>query len=249
MNHNQTNQNVIKLISWNANGIKNKIDELQALVDEKGIDVIFIQESRLNKQNPPKLKHFEIINKPKTIAGGLLIYINKRLQFSELKTNTVNSETIAIFMGGLCLINYYHSPSNQLDINELNDLLNLKSNVIAIGDFNCKHINWNNSTNNGDGMILERFLSNSPFIMYFPSNNHTHIPNNGHQQSTIDLAVTNSACVKKITCEIQLNSDHYPVFYEIQTSKTLKLNLPSDIKITDWTVFRQELEKNIIITP
>lgn len=55
MNHNQTNQNVIKLISWNANGIKNKIDELQALVDEKGIDVIFIQESRLNKQNPQNL--------------------------------------------------------------------------------------------------------------------------------------------------------------------------------------------------
>lgn len=200
--------NSLNLISWNANGIQNKIEELQALIITVKVDVIFIKESRLNNRKPPKLKNFSCINKPKTANGGLITYKSNCLHYYECASNITNSESIAITIGGLCLINFYTSPSFLINTNELNALLHLKQKTAVIGDFNSKHTNWNNP----NGTALQNFLSGSPFILYNPNNNFTHYPNNGNQQSTVDLAITKNVIITKIKSEILLNSNHYPLF-------------------------------------
>lgn len=136
---NTVNKFILKIASWNANGICNKIGELQAFVDAQEIDVIFIQETRISNKTPPKLKNFNPINKPKTTNGGLLIYIHKRLQFHEISTNTIDTESAAIVVSGMCLVNFYSSPNKLINTQELDSLLNLKNQTVIFGDFNSKH--------------------------------------------------------------------------------------------------------------
>lgn len=44
----------LNILTWNSCGLRNKINELEELATEENIDIILIQETKLNNINPPK---------------------------------------------------------------------------------------------------------------------------------------------------------------------------------------------------
>ncbi|KAK9880335.1 hypothetical protein WA026_010220 [Henosepilachna vigintioctopunctata] len=61
------------------NGLGNKTNELEHLTQTTDIDIILIQETKLNKTNPPKIRSYTPINKPNGKAHGLVTYYKKTL--------------------------------------------------------------------------------------------------------------------------------------------------------------------------
>lgn len=244
--NNHANQNTIKIISWNANGLRNKFNELHALVSQTDPDIVIIQETKLNKKLPTKIPHYEHINQPLSQRGGLLTYVKTQLNATHTPTNTLLAETQAITIHNLTIVNYYNPPRLQPDQHELNNLFQLSNKTAIIGDFNATHTNWNNTRNNGGGVKLSSYVDNTNTQLSYPANDHTHHPYNiQHNSSTIDLMLSRNVRINNISALGKLSSDHTPLLIEIG-SLQLPIFPPRPARTTDWKQFGLDA-KNITL--
>lgn len=72
----------IKILNWNARGIKNKKEELSANINE--YDIIIVTETKCSTKENLKFKGFKVIEKkyPKKVnsAGGIAIIVRQDLR-------------------------------------------------------------------------------------------------------------------------------------------------------------------------
>lgn len=202
---------LLNILSWNACSIASKYNELEILANEQEIDIIMIQESRINNKNLPKLQNYTLINKPNGQYLGLITYVKRNLTFSEIDTNTVDSESQIIVINNIAIINYYNIHNSPINTIEIESLLNSHNKSIIIGDFNAQNIAWNNYSTDRNGRILLNYINNSQYLLHHPTNNFTHFPDNNNRPSTIDLAITKNVFINSIICEEDLNSVHLPI--------------------------------------
>ena len=86
-------KNFLKVLQLNANGICNKADEIQLLIKNTHVDVITIQETKLNQsQKIPSLPHFTPTRTDHTHKqeGGLLTYNKNNISISQLNTSNTS---------------------------------------------------------------------------------------------------------------------------------------------------------------
>lgn len=95
--------NELKIISWNCNGIENKIPELTAFVKQNKIDIILLGETRLNPKTKISIPNYHIYrtDRPKTptspSSGGTAILIRKNITHQHITLpTTVESTTIQL---------------------------------------------------------------------------------------------------------------------------------------------------------
>jgi Endonuclease-reverse transcriptase len=153
------------------------------------------------------------------IGGGLIFYVkdcydaepvtdesNDFNQYSMLSLNTKS--------GKVNLLLIYRPPSSNADnLAKLCELLsNVKSNTIAVGDFNLPGINWATGTADGQGRRLLDVLEAGSMtqLVDFP----THRKGN-----VLDLVITN--CNEKIKSVRDIGclstSDHCMIMIDIET--------------------------------
>ena len=72
--------NVLQL---NANGIGNKLTELEVVLERNKIKVAVIQESTLSPKSKKFIKHPELHHSAYGQGGGLLIFIHRSITFSK----------------------------------------------------------------------------------------------------------------------------------------------------------------------
>lgn len=239
----------LNIITWNANGISNKINELEIFTYENKVDIICIQESRLGTRKPPKLRNFYYCNKPKPINhGGLLIYYRRDLNPSEIDTSTESIESQAIRLEDFIIVNIYNSHESALNPNDLTTLMSLGHKVIILGDFNSKNRQWNCYSNDRDGNILQKFLRKTNYILHFPQNSHTHFPYNNTTPSTIDLLISKNIAVEQPLAINELDSDHLPVFSIIPKS-TFKsaISGQKSTYLTNWKSFQEKVSNSLLL--
>lgn len=183
-------QRSLNILSCNANGLINKHNELEVLAQQENIDVILVQETKLNNRNPPKLGGYIAISKPNHTHHGLAMYIKSELQFHELSINTTDCENQIIIINNTAIINFYKFNDKNINYAELDSLINIKNKVIIAGDFNARHSNWNNYQCNSDGNKLQTYINQSNIDIHYPQNSFTHYPYNiNNRPSTIDLVL------------------------------------------------------------
>lgn len=245
MTNTNVNSKEIKILTWNCQGIKYKTNELEILVNELDIDIVMIQETKINKQNPPSINNYQSINKSNGNHHGLLTYIKRGINFTEIDKNFNECENQIFIIDNYAIINFYISPNSKLETETLKTLLDTKNKVIIVGDFNARHTEWKNYTNNANGKILKNFISNSHGLLYHPQNNFTHFPDNNNRPSTIDLAIAKNITISEIETKGDLNSDHLPVLI----TTNLKNAMPNTkiVTITNWDKFRTDINNITII--
>ena len=83
-------KNFLKVLQFNANGIRNKTDEIQLFIKNTQADVIIIQEAKPNHShkttNVPQFTSIRTYRTHKQ-GGGLLTYIKNNISFSQLNTS------------------------------------------------------------------------------------------------------------------------------------------------------------------
>jgi len=67
----------------------------------------------------------------------------------------------------------YVPPKAQFSFNSLNTILTKHAPIIIGGDYNAKHINWNNFNNNARGVKLFKYINKSD-ISLIHSNTYTY---------------------------------------------------------------------------
>ncbi|KAL4096392.1 hypothetical protein QTP88_021354 [Uroleucon formosanum] len=253
--------NELKIISWNCNGIENKIPELTAFIKQNKTDIILLGETRLNPKKSISIPNYHIYrtDRPKAptapASGGTAILIRKKKihQLISLPT-TMESTTIQLKIKNKItqITAVYKSPSANLHHNDLNILTNHNGPFIIAEDLNSKHPSWNSlSTNTAGRKLLHHSEANNYTIIapdsptYYP-----YIPT--HRPDVLDIILLDLPSIQyTVINHNDLSSDHNPIQLNLNASP-ISINPPKTLKKTNWTKFKTELSQikiNRVKTP
>ena len=209
----RTLESIIKLLYTNAQSIKNKVNLLKAHITESRPHLIAITESWTHEGIEDvqlKLEGYEIVNRcdrtdtTEGRGGGVLLY-SSLPNVSSTVTQSEFHQHVAVTISSknepdLHLHLIYRSPnSSELNNSYLLEYVSkLPENVVLVGDFNCREIDWCTlSVDAPDNSFSQRFLeSTQDKFLYqhvdFPTNL-TPQKDGSITETCIDLLFTDNA--------------------------------------------------------
>lgn len=250
---------IIKLINWNANGIRNKLLELEELLNRAHVDVCFVTETKLStKLERIYIKNFNCYRADREAAntgGGVAILINKRLGSVTIPYTIDNKkitsiETVAVKINDIMFIAAYKNPQTESIMDDLKFLYNSHDKIIMAGDINAKHTAWGNSCHNKTGKILikNKILNKFKFDI-INTDEPTYYSPITMSGSNLDLFFTKNMTINKPITVNELSSDHLPVMAKIihrSNNNNNDKNIFNYSK-TDWDQYKKELNLNWVI--
>lgn len=254
------NYNHIKLnfLSWNADGLRCKIDELLDLaVSDLLVDIIAICETRLSPQSKLVTPGFTCYRQDKHHSGrgqGVAILIRENLmhcQISIPKTRHMEAVAIKLSISGTdhIVISIYQSPNLPLLHSDLDMLLALGKHVLILGDFNANHEHWHLYSNTRGRSLFQHMLSNDYVIhaSETPSQlNYRANLNPSNPDLILSKNVTDVSAIKAIP---GLCSNHLPLHFTIG-GKVQRKTIPQSYRYKDanWKGYRTEIDDKLHIS-
>ena len=241
----------IKVLSWNANSIRNKIPELSLFLSKNPHDIILISETWLCPSDTFDLPDFNChrVDRP---HGGVAILLKTHLSYTSLKSVALpNAEAISVKIlnsdDDFRIHSLYISPSATRSQAKafFTSILSTNEPAIFAGDFNAKHNDWNNVTNCRKGCDLSSLCAARRLAIHVP-NSPTNYPHRG-KPSTIDFVVSNR--VEGISDPRTLNtlsSDHLPISFSVPSNTRIpNISLSFNYRQANWKKFRSLVDANI----
>lgn len=250
-------RNNLRIATWNANGIKNKTDELEIFLNEEDIDVCLLSETHLTNSTDIKVKGYNLykanhpLNQPK---GGSAVIAKQSitqnegicLQQEEIQLSTVDIKTnnLKLTIGAV-----YCPPRYNLKQIHYEYLLNQSGDRFIIGgDYNAKHTDWGSRQTSTKGKELREALRNLG-CNYHSTGNATYWPSDTNKiPDLLDFFITKKVSPNFIHLEdsYDLSSDHSAVILNLSEKVIKKQSRPSLVNnSTDWNRFSFELENLI----
>ena len=249
---NKTTTNKLKIAHWNANGLRNKIEQLKNFIYEHNIDIMLINETKFTSRNNCNIQGYKTLRADristgtKNPGGGIAIFVKNGIPSSEItyNKNSNDFQVIGVKIKKLTVYSVY-VKNNSLDTSVLDDLFKSNIKVIVAGDFNARHQIWNCNKSNVNGTSLKNYIKNRDYSLLYPDQ-HTFYPSNHRNKpSTLDLALIKNTSNVKIEVVNDLDSDHLPIIIDLNAK--IKLNKPKtfyNYAKADWKKFRNYLTEN-----
>ncbi|KAJ8967934.1 hypothetical protein NQ317_000813 [Molorchus minor] len=240
----------IRILSWNADGIRSKKNELLEIADRLDPDVIAIQETKMDSRHEFRMRGYKVYRQDRNIrGGGVAVLVKSNITHHQTRAGGLgNLEAIGVEIQlprrePLHILSCYQPPNSPLLGEDLGDLFPDALQVIAIGDFNAKSPQWNSRRLNARGRELEGFLDAHPEIRPIG-------PPEPTQQSANKISdVLDIALAGNIPYDLSIanhregSSDHDPILLTVWDTHT---NITTHTrKITDWGAFRAHLQTHI----
>lgn len=256
MSNNHTNNRALKIILWNANGLKQNESELLNFLNENQIDIALITESHCTNNSRLFFPGFNIYktNHPDgTSHAGSAILISSFIQHHplpgfQLPTIQATNISISINHTPITVSAVYCPPLPKISQLQLDQFLfSLGRNFIAGGDFNAKHLLWGSRVENSRGRLFYNSIHTNGFSTISPPGP-TYWPTHlNRQPDLLDFFI--SSIPNHLNHDIQnicdLSSDHSPVLLNITELPMLIPPRPSLSKGTvNWNHFASKLENS-----
>lgn len=225
---NNNNNNSLTILYTNADSLGNKLKELDLLINrfQHKPNIVAITEVKSKVKNLQlklsefNLNGYNILSNDLDInSRGIIVYIDKNIEFSVIECNITFDEYILIKIKTndnsyltICVI--YRSPNsseinNESLFNIFRFVLNQNSKVMFIGDFNFPGINWNEWISKDNNRLEMKFISvlqdnfliqNVMFLTRARGSDNPH---------TLDLVISNDDFIEEIQNLAPLGkSDH-----------------------------------------
>ncbi|KAL4091248.1 hypothetical protein QTP88_025970 [Uroleucon formosanum] len=216
----------IKLVNWNANGIKSKKSSLIEFLFRHNIDIACLTETHLKNTETFKINGYNIYRRDRDTIhsfGGVAILIKRIIKHHQLITSELtNLEATSIMVSTdkfeIKIISAYNPPNKKIQRDDINELF--KDNpTILLGDLNSKNEIWGCQKNNP----------------------------NGRQPDILDIAlVSNLKAQLYHQVANELDSDHVPVITNLYEQMELTPQTPKLInRPINWDIFEENLNKNL----
>lgn len=137
----------------------------------------------------------------------------------------------------LIIVAVYLPPRKQIIPNCLHKFSTLDhfTQIIIGGDFNTRHVTWNNRRNNHNGITLRKCINKHPIHILF-LDSPTYLQ--GKSTSMIDFFLTNLTVSSKCITKNDLSSMDLPVILDIDS--TNPISLIKRFSTTDWAKYKQQ---------
>lgn len=248
----------LKLLCWNADGIRSKIHELLHLVGAINVDIIAISESRLNPNiriSTPGYVTYRQDRHCMTGRGqGVILMIKDNIKHSPIDLpNTQHLEAVGIkvSISGIdyIIVSAYQSPNLPFLTKDLDNILAIGSRVVVMGDLNANHDLWIPGINNAHGRRLFGHMLSNDFQIHASGT-----PTLIHYRSELtptnpNLVITqNINNISTIEALNSLSSNHLPLFFTIEGQPSVKPPVTFfQYNKADWKKFRSHLNDKITL--
>ena len=255
----------LRILQWNANGLRTKSDELARRLKSLDIDVAIVQETMLTKAvSTPFIEGYKAIREDRRAnirGGGSIFYVKGTISYDVVGFTYKKGQeihTIRLRIGKnkwVTITNFYCPPENskgqeiQFDL----DLIPAVASSIICGDFNAHHPIWDQiqpEDSRGTDMVDWSNLKNLSLLNDGSVSRHNPGTGNG---STPDITLCGSFWSDKSSWAVDGNeiggSDHLPIIISIHTSTKHQPIMGQAARWrsngVDWSKFRDEVENTI----
>lgn len=129
-------QNNIKLLNWNANGLKRQTLTFELFLQQHKIDIACVTETHLVINEKFYIRGYKIYRNDRpseTAAGGVAVLISNKIKHVPIDSpNSINLETIAIstvlFDKPHNIISAYKPPSKPFPLSSYQEIFNSNKN-------------------------------------------------------------------------------------------------------------------------
>jgi exonuclease III len=261
-NKNNEVKNIKNILLWNCNKIENKIDELFYTLDKENIDIICLNETKLEKDfeaailNHPNYNY--VVKSRNKFGGGVSIIIKKHIKYEEIEEiNKFEVELICIKIKinkkEVFVITYYNPPNKKdIDRRVFEYIEENYKNYILCGDFNAKHIEFGCKINNKNGIIVNDFINSSNAVMLNKKDEFTYFREKNNYKEILDIFICSSNLYSNIReCVVdydsELQSDHIPVRLLLNENNNIENEDKCNEKHlnyskANWQLFKEQLE-------
>lgn len=247
----------VNFMSWNADGVRTKIIELLDLAKDLQIDVLAVCETRLTPKillSTPGYACYRLDHHPNGHGQGVAILIKANIVHKQIPapaTRHLEVIGIELELSGKKhkIFSIYQSPNLPLDPSDLDAIFKVRSKILVMGDFNCKHPHWNCTDSNPRGNMLFNHMLDSDYVIHWtptPTLIHYH---DDYKPSTPDLLLTlNVHNIDEPHTVHALSSNHLPITFSLSGSLTYKNHSFFRYNQADWNGFRSYLDEHIFLT-
>jgi hypothetical protein len=216
----------LKFMTWNAGGLKNKLDALIRFMDAQQIHFAIITETWfLPERGLPK-----ILEKASAVAqetpfryrgsNGVSLLVNPFIKnniagrFEIIGKDNLNGQFVAFRIASIIFLGVYYPPSSPnidtwLDETLQKLCISPTDPLVLLGDFNSRHKAWDDTITNRNGRLLEQWSAGYGFARARCGGQFSFISQHG--QSTIDHIISNSAVHSgKTGSKVTFNDEHLP---------------------------------------
>ena len=266
------NNSQFKIMHWNCNSIRNKIHEFENFINTKNIDIILLNETKINDLNANflfnKLINYKYIHKQrneKNGAGGVANILKKNINFEQLNIfDNLHLELLAINIKmnheSITLISYYNPPSEKISDKLIEIIKTHKLNYLLCGDLNAKSRSLGCRLNNSNGTIFESIMCNNDFIVLNDENSTYYSFNSSVEDDILDLAICSPSILDRIVrfevlSNDEMTSDHCPILIKFSIPTVNNHNNLPNTKCKDeckfnfnkanWSEYKNNLPKLI----
>ncbi|UYV84000.1 ABL1 [Cordylochernes scorpioides] len=235
------------------------LEEIMEIAEKQKIQIIALQETKLNEKYNLKYKNYNILRKDRNKEGGGLAFLIKNLYYEDIAINIPNTsdleaQGIKVYLNQnktINIFNMYHPPNNKL-IDDGTMAQFLTDNTIIVGDLNAKHQLWGCSRPNPRGKILSNLFDDNAF-MCLNDGNPTHHSYSYNTAQALDISFSSPDCFHKCKWQIlkSIGSDHLPILIEISTkTKTSSIKEKFwNFKKANWNLYQQNTNEDFRKAP
>ncbi|UYV82625.1 hypothetical protein LAZ67_22000235, partial [Cordylochernes scorpioides] len=259
-----TTSKQLRILQCNINGLcstatKIKLEEIMEIAEKQKIQIIALQETKLNEKCNLKYKNYNILRKDRNKEGGGLAFLIKNLYYEDIAINIPNTsdleaQGIKVYHSQnktINIFNMYHPPNNKL-IDDGTMAQFLTDNTIIVGDLNAKHQLWGCSMPNPRGKILSNLFDDNAF-MCLNDGNPTHHSYSYNTAQALDISFSSPDIFHKCKWQIlkSIGSDHLPILIEISTkTKTSSIKEKFwNFKKANWNLYQQNTNEDFRKAP
>lgn len=247
----------LRIVTWNANGLSQRTQELEIFLKTNHIDVALISETHLTQRTRVKIFGFSTYhaNHPSNGArGGSAVLIKNNIQHHEcesMREEYMQLAAVTVKHKGtdLVLAAAYCPPKHKITKQQYTEIFKgLKPRFIIGGDFNCKHTVCGARLITSKGNELLAAI-NSSGCNYHTTGKPTYWPTDCNKvPDLLDFFISKGIGASyTLTEDIEdLSSDHSPVLLTVSSAvikKAPKTSLTN--KTTDWEAFREKISDEI----
>lgn len=239
----------LKFLYWNAEGLENKVEELQRIMKKNRISITMVNETHLTSKSRVSIPGYSVYRTDRegdTPYGGTALIIKKNIKhtYMDMKTEHIEATAAKITLSNrkvLKVIAVYKRPSKSLLKTDLETLFAENIPTLVAGDLNSKNMEWGCGKTNQNGRVLKNILQEKEWRLHAPDRP-THIPRKpGAMPDILDIVLTKQDLPDlRLKVINNLNSDHLPVQINLDVINHHKNELEKSI--INWKLLSENLK-------
>jgi Reverse transcriptase (RNA-dependent DNA polymerase)/Endonuclease-reverse transcriptase len=249
-------------MTWNANSVRPKRDELHDFLTRHDIAAGMISETRLQPAANFALANYSTYRTdrptnpraPNFPGGGVAILVRRGVRHEALPLPVLKTiEAVGVLVhtdtGPLRLFAVYCRPQARFVAADIDALLDSPLPTLVAGDLNSKHPAWNSRKANERGKRLLAHSVRAGFVVAGPAEP-THYHGGSGLADVLDVALLHNIDQSvELETISELSSDHDPVLICIGDQIETETPAPKhDFRRADWDTFRARLDELIDTT-